>query len=93
MSELKDRPKFLSTNALRGFLEENGRIEYEVGFLEEKRVWFVWGVFPDGIRQKVYVGRTGEECIIKSPAGLVAHHLTYFPDAESVTIPLKFIPG
>ena len=92
MSEFKNRPKFISTNALRGFLEENGRIEYEVNFLDEKKVWFVWGVYPDGNRQQVYVGRTGEECILKSPAALVAHHLTYYPDAESVTIPLKTTP-
>jgi len=82
------KPSFLSTNALRGFIEAGGKLEYEVFSQHNKRMWFVFGIFPNGDRQQVYVGRTGEQCILKSANGVIAHHLTYFPDSRSVNVPL-----
>lgn len=83
------KQRVLSSNAVRGFVESGGTVQYEPKFDQNgSMIWFLNGVDQSGHEIPVVIGRTGDLKIFRSANAVVSYHLSLYPNAREVTVPV-----
>ena len=83
------KQKVLSSNAVRGFVESGGTIQYVPQFDESgSMIWFLNGVDQYGHEIPVVIGRTGDLKIFRSANAVISYHLSLYPNVREITVPV-----
>ena len=84
-----DHGKVLLSNAVRHFVSQGGKLEYEYCPDGEQKRWSVLGITPAGDRLQVYIHRSGEKKLLKNANSVVNYHLEMCPTELGVFIPYE----
>lgn len=88
-----DSRQQLVSNYVRSFVEnEGGSLRFSAIRGEDGRMcWEVFGLWPDGMEQKIMLSGTGRPKILKSADSVIAYWQSFYSDAREITIPI--LPG
>ena len=81
------KDKMLTTNALRMFIKQGGKLRYKPVREDDTVYWLLVGVHTDGYEQQFYVPGSGSPKSFRNANAIYTFHKTMFPDAKTVEVP------
>ncbi|ATG46007.1 hypothetical protein PhaeoP83_04402 (plasmid) [Phaeobacter inhibens] len=83
-----EQGKVLLSHAVRHFVSQGGKLEYEMFIEDGQKRWLLYGVTPSGDRLQVFLQRTGDAKIFRNANAVVNYHESMCPEDGSVNVPI-----
>lgn len=87
MGEAMWKQRVIISNAVSGFLQKGGRLDYRPIHTPKGWNWELWAISPDGVESHVISSKTGDPRVFKSADALLSFHMRLFPEQKGLFIP------